>query len=142
MLAKEIDFHHVFKINPTAMALLTADLLIVDVNDAFLKDTQRPYDAVTGRNFFELFPKEPNDPGNPKWTVMEAAVASGQQECDKLTRYDVEDSATPGLFQERWWSATVTPIRGSDGQVEMPELSVREATAIITEYHRKIEAEG
>jgi PAS domain-containing protein len=142
MLAEEIDFHRVFKINPTAMALLTADLVIVDVNDAFLNDVERSYEEVSGRNFFELFPKEPSDPGNPKWTVMEAAVASGQQECIKLSRYDVEDRATPGLFVERWWSATVVPIRGTDGKVEMLELSAREATAIIAEYHRKIEAEG
>jgi hypothetical protein len=49
MLAEEIDFHQVLKINPTAMALLTADLVIVDVNEAFLKDAERshPLSAVT-----------------------------------------------------------------------------------------------
>jgi hypothetical protein len=36
----------------------------------------------------------------------------------------------------------VVPIRDSDGRVEMLERSVREATAIIAEYRRKIEAEG
>jgi PAS domain-containing protein len=135
MLAQEIDFHEVFKLNPTAMALLTADLVFVDANDAFLEAAGRPLDDLVGHNFFGRFPRMPPDPGgNPKWTALERAMTSGRTESDQLIRYDVEDPARPGVFEERYWSAVVTPIRGADGRLEVLELSAREITSVIFQF--------
>jgi PAS domain-containing protein len=135
MLAQEIDFHEIFKLSPTAMALLTADLAFVDANDAFLEVARRPLEDLIGRNFFELFPKMPPDPGgDPRWIALERAMTSGRRECDRLIRYDVEDPARPGVFEERYWSAVVTPIRGADGALEVLELSAREITSVILQF--------
>jgi PAS domain-containing protein len=57
MLAQDIDFHEIFRPIPTAMALLTADLVFIDANDEFLEETGRTLDQLVGRNFFEEFPK-------------------------------------------------------------------------------------
>ena len=135
MLSQEVDFHNIFRISSTAMALLTADLVIVDANDEFVASCGRPLEALVGRNMFELFPKIPADPGGfPKWTVLEAALTSGKREVDELSRYDVEDPERPGEFRERYWTTIVTPLRDASGEIEMLEVSSREVTAIIDKF--------
>jgi len=134
MLAQEkIDYYDIFEINPTAMALLDADLVFLDANDQFLEAVGRPLDKLVGHNAFEEFPKMPDDPENPKRTALEAALASGRPEVLHLTRYDIEDPSNPGVFEERYWSSVVTPLLGADGEVKVLELSVREVTSIIAE---------
>jgi PAS domain-containing protein len=143
MLAQEIDFHEIFKVNSTAMLLLTADLVIVDANDEFLEAMGRPIHDLIGHHVFEKFPRMPQDPGGePKWTALEAALASGEREVRELARYDIEDPARPGVYEERYWSVVVTPIHGLDGQVEVLELSVRELTPVITQFQALWAEEG
>jgi len=134
MLAQEIDFHEIFKVSPTAMALFTADFEFIDANEEFLDAVGRPLQELLGRNVFEVFPKMPDDPANPKWTALEAAITSGQREACTLTRYDFEDPIHPGVFLERYWSSVVTPIHGAAGEVEVLELSAREVTPIIEQF--------
>jgi PAS domain-containing protein len=134
MLAEGIDFHEMFKISTTAMALLTPDLVFIDANEEFLQGAGRELGELIGRNVFEAFPKVPSAAGNPLWTPLEEAMTSGERQVDKLTRYDVEDPAAPGVFRERYWSSVVTPVRGLDGHVEVLELSAREVTSIIEQF--------
>jgi PAS domain S-box-containing protein len=140
MLAVEIDFHEVFKVSATAMALLTADFEFLDANEEFLEAAGHKLDDLIGHNIFEVLPKMPSEPGNPKWTALEAALTSRKREADKLIRYDIEDPAHPGEFQERYWSSIVTPVLGLGGEVEVLELSAREVTAVIAEF-RRVQAE-
>jgi PAS domain-containing protein len=143
MLAQEIDFHEIFKVNSTAMLLLTADLVIVDANDEFLSAVGRPLDDLLGHHIFDKFPKMPQDPGGePKWTALEQASASGEREVRELARYDIEDPGRPGVYEERYWSAVVTPIHGLDGQIEVLELSLRELTPVITQFRALRAEEG
>jgi PAS domain-containing protein len=59
VLAQNIDFHEIFRISPTGMAVLCADLFFVDVNDQFLAEAGRPLEELIGHNFFMIFPKMP-----------------------------------------------------------------------------------
>jgi len=135
MLAAEIDFYEIFRVHPTAMALLTPDLEFIDVNDEFQAATGHPLEDIQGRNAFEVFPKNPHDAGAlPKWTALEEAQSSGRHQSCTLTRYDLEDPANPGVFRERYWCTEITPLRGLDGHVEVLEFSAREITPIIAQF--------
>jgi PAS domain-containing protein len=134
MQVQEVDFHQVFKVSAIATALLTPDLVIIDANDEFLDAVSRSLDEVVGQNVFRRFPKMPNDPANPKWTALEAALVSGEREVLRLTRYDFEDPARPGVFEERYWSSVVTPVYADDGELKLLELSGREVTSLITQF--------
>jgi PAS domain-containing protein len=135
MLAQEIDFYQVFKIHPTSMVLLNADLEIVDANEEFLAEAGRELDDLLGHNIFEEFPMMPERPsGQPAWSAMEAAMTSGRREHNLLFRYDIEDPQHPGVFVERYWSSVAQPIRDSDGHVEFIEFSLRDVTPLIREY--------
>ena len=119
MLAQDIDFHEIFKIGPTGMAVHTVDLFFVDVNDQFLAEAGRPLEDLIGHNFFEVFPKMPTDLGDTERTVLEEAFDTGRTAQVTLGRYDVEDPAYPGTFIKHYWSSVVQPIRGLDGQLEI-----------------------
>jgi PAS domain-containing protein len=117
-LAQEIDFHDIFKLSPTAMALLTGDLVFIDANDAFLDVVRRPLEDLAGHNFFERFPKMPPDPGgHPMWTALERAMTSGRRECDRLIRYDVEGPArrVRGALLDRGGDAGTRRRRAAGG---------------------------
>jgi PAS domain-containing protein len=134
MLGIDVDFYQIFQISPTAMALFTADFEFIDANDEFLNAAHRELDELIGHNAFEVLPKVPSEPGIPKWTALEAALTSGRRETLALTRYDIEDPAHPGVFEERYWCSTVTPVRSNNGQVEILEFSAREVTPIIQQF--------
>jgi PAS domain S-box-containing protein len=69
MLAEQVDFHKMYKITPTAMALVPSDLTVIDVNEEFEGYAGRPQEDVVGRNIFEVMPKVPPDPGgDPVWS--------------------------------------------------------------------------
>ena len=141
MLAEDIDLYRMYRMHPTAMALVSADFVLVDANDEFLEVVGRELEEVMGRNIFEAFPKVPNESGNPKWTALEAALTSGKHETHQLTRYDIEVPGQPGVFDERYWCSSVVPIRGTKGQIEALELSAREVTMIVNEYRALVAAE-
>jgi len=134
MLAQDIDFHEIFRISPTGMAVLTADLQFADVNEQFLAEAGRQLEELIGHNIFEIFPKMPADLGSTERTVLEEAFDTGRRAYLPLARYDVEDPAQPGAFTETYWSAVAQPIRGLDGHVEMYELSLRNLTPVIAEF--------
>ncbi len=143
MLAEEIDFYQIFKVHPTAMALLTPDLTFIDVNEEFIAASGHALEDLIGKNAFTVFPKMPVEPGgDPKWTALEEAAATGRRQGLSLTRYDVEDPASPGVFHERYWSTSITPVRGTDGHVEVLEFSAREVTPLISEFKKLQAQEG
>jgi PAS domain S-box-containing protein len=135
MLAQDIDFHDIFKINPTGMLLLSADLVILDVNDEFLAQVGRSLEELVGRNLYDEFPRLPEGAGGcARWTAVDEAMTSGKRQRDQLIRYDIEDPRQPGAFLEHWITLMAQPIRGSDGHVEVIELSVRDMTPVIDQY--------
>jgi PAS domain S-box-containing protein len=137
MLAADIDFYKLFRINATVMALLTADFIILDVNDAALETVGRSLEELVGHNWFEVIPRmRENSGGDPEWTALEEALTSGKRVVRPLKRQDLEDPENPGVFEERYWSTMVTPIRGKSGQIELLEFSAREVTSIIAEFRR------
>ncbi len=134
MLAHDIDFHEIFRLSPTGMAVLNADLFFVDVNDQFLAEAGRPLEELVGHNIFEKLPKMPADLRDTERTVLEEALDTGRTAHRALARYDVEDPAHPGAFVEHYWSCVALPIRGLDGHVQAYELSVRNLTPVISQY--------
>jgi PAS domain-containing protein len=108
--------------------------VILDVNYNWLNTLGRSSDELLGQDVFTVFPKMPRGPEGPGVTALEFAAVSRRREVTHLTRYDFEDPGRPGVFEERYWSSVVTPLRTPDGQVEILELSAREVTSIISDF--------
>jgi len=137
MAGTTIDYQAVFRTLPGALALVTPDGVILDVNDGYLDAAGRKREHVLGRNLFELFPENPADPGDKGPAQLresfELVVASGEPDAVMPIRYDVEDPGRPGAFEERYWAVINTPVRGLAGQVVMIAHKADEVTHIINQ---------
>jgi PAS domain S-box-containing protein len=141
----EIDYQRVFKIAPCPTAVLSPDLIILDVNDEYLTATGRKREDLLGRSPFDLFPDRP-DPADtgPRdlRASLEALLASGERQVVSLTRYDVEDPGRPGVFEERYWNVFSTPLLSDTGRVMMIVLTVHEVTPIISKFRADRDRRG
>jgi PAS domain S-box-containing protein len=141
----EIDYLRVFKVVPCAMAVLSPDLVILDVNDEYLTTTGRKREELLGHSPFDLFPDRP-DPADtgPRdlRASLESVLATGERQIVSLTRYDVEDPGRPGVFEERYWNVLVTPLLRDTGRVMMIVLIAHEVTPIISQFRSERDQQG
>jgi PAS domain-containing protein len=141
-----IDYHEVFRVLPGALALLTPDGLIVDVNDGYLEAAGRDLAEVLGRNVFEAFPGNPRDPGGsgPEMLRMslETVVSTGERDVMPPIRYDVEDRGRPGEFEERYWFVVNTPLLDDTGGVAMIAHKADEITHVINQARNLLADHG
>jgi PAS domain S-box-containing protein len=140
-----IDYQRVFKTAPCAMAVLSPDLIILDVNDEFVAASGRKREDVLGHSPFDVFPDRP-DPADtgPRdlRDSLEAVLVSGERQVVSLTRYDMEDPGRPGVFEERYWNVFSTPLLSNTGRVTMIVLIAHEVTPIISQFRADRDKRG
>ena len=145
MAETTIDYQTVFRALPGALALVTPDGVILDVNEGYLEAAGRRREHVLGRNLFELFPENPDDPGDVGPAQLresfESVVASGEPDVMMPIRYDVEDPGRRGAFEERYWAVTNTPLRSLSGQV-MIAHKADEVTHIVNQRRNLLANQG
>ncbi|MFE5185846.1 PP2C family protein-serine/threonine phosphatase [Streptomyces sp. NPDC056628] len=131
----EIDYEAVFQALPGMVALLDTDLVYVDANEDFQRLSGRSREQLVGRNIFDVFPDNPDNPAatgtrNVRASMLRVA-ATGERDAMALQRYDVEDTGNPGHWEERYWSPINAPVTGPDGKVAFVLHRVEEVTELI-----------
>jgi PAS domain-containing protein len=120
---------------PGAVAMLSPDLVILDVSDGYLDAAGRALDQIVGRNILEAFPANPRDPGDTGAgnlrASLEAVLSSGVPDFIDPTRYDVEVPGHPGEFEERYWAVANVPVRDAGGHVTMIVHMAQEVTSLV-----------
>ncbi len=100
------------------------------MNEAYLRVTGRSRDALVGRNMFEAFP---SDPDSASGRLLRASFArvleTGLVDVLSLIPYPI--AGPDGSLQERFWSATHTPILDESGAVAF----ILQHTVDVTELH-------
>ncbi|RDI58576.1 PAS domain-containing sensor histidine kinase [Microvirga subterranea] len=125
-----IDFKALFDSSPNPYVLLLPDFTIVGMNEAYLRVTMRTREDITGRNMFEAFPGEGASVEQLR-ASLERALRSGTPDHLALIHYDIPRSDGNG-FEERFWSATHTPLLNAAGEVAY----ILQHTVDVTELHR------
>jgi len=137
MAGSAIDYQEVLRTLPGVLALLTPDGVILDVNDGFREAAGRDLEQILGRNLFDAFPGNPNDPGGSGSAMLRgslaAVVATGERDVMRPIRYDVEDPGRSGEFEERYWVIVNTPLPGEDGRVAAITHKADEITHIVNQ---------
>lgn len=135
----EIDYEAAFKHLPGAVALLSPELVILDVSDGYLDAAGRGPDEIVGRHILEAFPDNPRDPDDRGPSELRASLeevlASGEPDFMNPTRYDVEDVAHPGTFEQRYWAVANMPVCAPDGRVCMIVHMAQEVTPLVRSAH-------
>ena len=121
--ASAADFAIAFEASPNPYMLLTPDLRIADVNQAYVEVTGSRRDEILGQSLFTAFDSEPSDsaPENVRQVraSLEKARDTRQRDHLALVRYAVPRPRPDGstVIEERIWSATHTPLLNADGEV-------------------------
>jgi PAS domain S-box-containing protein len=134
--APRVDFEAVFNAAPGSYLLLTPDLTIVAVDDAYLATTMTSREAIVGRQLFDVFPDDPNDPAATGVRNLHAsllrALATRAPDRMPVQRYPIRRPAEAGGgFEVRFWSPLNTPVLGDDGQVRYLIHWVEDVTDLV-----------
>lgn len=134
-MAAQVDHAAIFAATPSPYLVLAPDLVIVDVNRAYLDATGRTRDDLVGQHIFEAFPDNPADPDADGVRNLKASLhrilATRRPDTMALQKYDIPVAHRPGAFEERWWSPVNTPVLGLDGQVAWIIHRVEDVTAFV-----------
>ncbi|MEJ6788497.1 HWE histidine kinase domain-containing protein [Brevundimonas sp. BR2-1] len=118
-----VDLADAFDASPNPYVLLTPDLRIAGANQAYLDVTRSVREMIIGRPLFAAFDSGPGEeaPENVRQVKasLEKARDTRQRDHLAMVRFSVPaESDGPGpVFEERFWSATHTPILNDRGEV-------------------------
>src|SRR5262245_19759767 len=130
------DFRSLFESAPGLYLVLTPDLRIAAVTDAYLRATMTRREQILGRGVFEVFPDNPADPQADGVSNLRASLERALRErvpdAMAVQKYDVRrPEAEGGGFEERYWSPQNTPVLGPDGEVRYIVHRVEDVTEFI-----------
>ena len=127
----DLDIEAVFSAAPTPLVLLDRDLRILWANDEYLKVTMRARDDIIGRLMAEAFEAEPESESE---VMLQSSFRRVLETCqiDHLPLIPYPIMGADGQLEERFWSATHTPILNDDGAVRY----ILQNTNDVTEIYR------
>jgi signal transduction histidine kinase len=130
------DFRTLFQSAPGLYLVLDPDLTIVAVSDRFLAATLSSRDVIVGRNIFDAFPDNPDDPDTEGVRNLRASIDRVRRDLQpdsmSVQKHDVQrPDAAGGGFEERFWSPHNSPILGPDGSLAYIIHEVQDVTDFI-----------
>lgn len=120
MVPPMVDFAALFDASPNPYMVLDRDLRYVAVNQAYLDVTARTREELIGARVTDLFPHDPDDPDNANRRLLvdsfERVLATGERDVLPYIHYRIP---VGGVHEDRYWSATHTPILDEAGRVAL-----------------------
>lgn len=116
------DFQKLFESGPGLYLVLSTDLVIVAVTDAYLQATMTQRDQILGRDLFDVFPDNPDDLSatgvSNLRASLERVLKHGRSDAMAVQKYDIRrPESEGGGFEERYWSPVNLPIKHDDGRI-------------------------
>ncbi|MES1189188.1 MAG: ATP-binding protein [Myxococcales bacterium] len=121
MAGADLDFRELFEQAPAPYLVLTPELTIVAVSDAYLRATMTRRQDILGRGVFQVFPDNPQEIAANGVSNLRASLERvlRHQTADTMAvqKYDIrKPESEGGGFEERHWSPVNTPVL-RDGRV-------------------------
>jgi PAS domain S-box-containing protein len=117
-----LDFQPLFDAAPSPYLVLSSELIIVSVNQAYLQATKTTREDLLGRHIFDAFPDNPDDPSASGVANLRAsllrALHGKRADTMAIQKYDIPVPGPAGMvFEERFWSPVNTPVLDAGGAV-------------------------
>ncbi len=126
-------FKNIFESLPGSYLVLTPELEIVTASDAYLTGTMTKRADLVGRDFFEVFPDNPDDLDANGTSNLRASLdrvrKTAMVDIMPIQKYDIR--RPDGRFEERYWSPVNSPLLGVDRQVEYLIHRVEDVTEFV-----------
>jgi PAS domain S-box-containing protein len=140
------DFAALFQASPYPYLLLTVDFNITAANPAYQSAVGRSAQELVGRNLFDVFPPNPEDPESTNDRAARRAIAAAIETKEPQTtpflRYAVPrniDGHT--VFEQRYWSTINTPVLDAAGDVLFVAHSAIDVTKLY-DFDQPAEADA
>jgi len=134
----QVDAGRLFEAVPAPLALVSPELVFVEVNPDYEKVMGRSRDQILGRGVFEVFRGDLS--GEQAQAVrysLERVLAEGKSDLLPMYRYDVENPDKPGLPEERYWNITNAPVLDDQGAVVGILIQPQDVTFFVRNQNRK-----
>ena len=130
------DFRALFESAPGLYLVLTPELTIVAVSDAYARATMTRREDIVGRGLFDVFPDNPDDPGATGTANLRASLdrvlESRAADTMAVQKYDIrKPESEGGAFEERYWSPRNSPVLGAAGEVAYVIHEVEDVTDFV-----------
>ena len=144
----QIDFRLLFESAPGLYLVLTPELRIVAVSNAYLRATMTQREQIIGRPLFDVFPDNPDDPSatgvRNLSASLERVLKNRVADTMAVQKYDIRrPESAGGGFEERYWSPVNSPVIGRNGSVDYIIHRVEDITAksrAESRFHELLEA--
>lgn len=140
------DFRLLFESAPGSYLVLTPDLKIIAVSDAYLRATMTMRADILGKGLFEVFPDNPEDPAANGVRNLGESLArvlrEGAPDAMAVQKYDIRrPESDGGGFEVRYWSPINTPVFGADRRIAYLIHRVEDVTEFVGLRQRGLEQE-
>jgi PAS domain S-box-containing protein len=140
------DFQALFRSAPGLYLVLTPDLTIVAVSDAYLRATMTKRKEILRRGIFDVFPDDPDDPSatgvRNLRTSLQRVLQRKAPDAMAVQKYDIrKPESEGGGFEERFWSPFNSPVLGSDKEVAYIIHRVEDVTEFVRLKQQTLEQE-
>ncbi len=141
----EVDYTLVFQGTPTPLLILSPQLRILGVNDAYLRVTLARREDILGRMTFEAFPENSDTSSANGLANVQASLNKVRErkvtDVMAVQRYDVRNPAT-GEFEPRYWCPVNTPVLDASGELRYIIHRVEDVTALYQSRDSGVSAEN
>ncbi len=116
------EFRELFEAAPGCFLALDPDLRIVAVSDAYLNATMTERSDIVGRELFEVFPDNPDDPSADGvanlGASLERVIRQRVSDTMEVQHYDIRRPREQGGgFEVRYWTPVNSPVLDSAGDL-------------------------
>src|SRR3954451_23536212 len=119
------DFRALFETAPGLYLALDPAFRIVAVTNAYLEATMTKREAIVGRNIFDAFPDNADDPQASGVANLRASLERVRDRCVRDTvaveKYDIRrPEEEGGGFELRYWSPRNSPVLDDYKRIRAP----------------------
>lgn len=138
------DFRKIFESSPGLYLVLSPELKIVAVSDAYLKATMTRRDEITGQDLFDVFPDNPDDlqadgVDNLR-SSLQRVIKNKTPDVMALQKYDIrKPESEGGGFEVRYWSPLNSPVLNDDQEVIYIIHQVEDVTEFVEMKEKEFE---
>lgn len=142
--AAEARFRSLYEAQQTAHLVLATDFTIEAASPGYLRATMTREEDLVGRNIFDAFPENPDDPfatgARNLRRSLERVLESRRSDRIPVQKFDIR--SPDGAFHLRWWVLLNIPVFAADGQVTNIINQVEDVTAEMEERQKAAEAQA